>query len=270
VKKGKQKARYIGDESALEDYLLESGIDSLKVYSKEAQTVLTGQRLLQFAKKAIFFEKLIEKMGKKNLDRNILSALALEGLYGKEALRDREEIKKLLSSLKEHASFFYDYTTPVKYELMEDREHDGFCLECIVDTNGKARKMVIDFELMISPDLIELKKIASTLKNIGSPPFIICDADGEREFDTISELLNCILERGKKAQDIQRYKGLGEMNPDQLWETTMDPENRRMLQVNIEDAVEAEEIFTILMGDRVEPRRDFIYANALDVNNLDV
>ncbi len=270
VKKGKQKARYIGDESALEDYLLECGIDSLKVTSKKGQTVLTGQRLLQFTKKAIFFEKIIEKMERKNLDRNILSALALEGIYGKDTLKDREEIKRLLSSLKEHASFFYDYTIPAQYELVEDKEHDGFCLECTVDTNGKARKMLVDFELMISPDLVELKRIASTLKNIGEPPFIVSDDGQEKEFDTISELLRCILERGKKAQDIQRYKGLGEMNPDQLWETTMDPENRRMLQVNIEDAVEAEEIFTILMGDRVEPRRDFIYANALHVKNLDV
>ena len=88
--------------------------------------------------------------------------------------------------------------------------------------------------------------------------------------ETLSEVLHYILERGRKAQDIQRYKRLGEMNPEQLWETTMEPENRRMLQVKIEDGVEADEVFTILMGDQVTPRRNIIYSNALQVQNLDI
>ncbi len=130
--------------------------------------------------------------------------------------------------------------------------------------------MSIDFELLISPDMMALKKIASVLKGAGEPPFIIEEQEKQVEVATLSEVLGYILDRGRKAQEIQRYKGLGEMNPTQLWETTMDPENRRMLQVRVEDAVAAEEIFTILMGDQVEPRRNFISANALRVTNLDI
>jgi len=130
--------------------------------------------------------------------------------------------------------------------------------------------MIIDFELAISPDMVELKKIASAFKGIGEPPFIIEEDGIKKEVNTLSEVLRYIIEQGRKSQDIQRYKGLGEMNPEQLWETTMEPENRRMLKVKVEDGVEAENIFTVLMGDQVEPRRDFIYENALFVTNLDV
>jgi len=270
VKKGKQKARYIEGEIELENYLLESGIEGLKVCSKKSANPVTGQKLLQLTKRAIHFEKTLSKMEKKDLDKNILSALAIEGAFNKDTLRKEHEIKQLLSSLKKHASFFYEYITPASFELADDAEHNGYSLKCTTKTNGKAKKMTIDFELLISPDMTELKKIASALKNIGEPPFVIDENGKEKEVKTFSEVLNHILERGRKAQDIQRYKGLGEMNPEQLWETTMDPQSRSMLQVQVEDGVAAEEIFTILMGDQVEPRRDFISANALQVTNLDI
>jgi DNA gyrase subunit B len=112
--------------------------------------------------------------------------------------------------------------------------------------------------------------MAEDLKNIGAPPFIITSNDESVEFSTLYELLASILASGEKGQEVQRYKGLGEMNPDQLWETTMNPEKRTLLQVKIEDAIEADEIFTILMGDQVEPRKDFIYKNAINVTNLDI
>ena len=270
VKKGKQKALYLDDEAALEDYLLESGINGTKLISKKSDTILSGQRLLQFAKKAILFEKTIAKMEKRGLDKNILSALAIEGKFNKDTLKKEEEIKNLLDSLKEHASLYFEYVTPVSFTLEKDEEHNGYLLRCTSEKDRKLKEMVIDFELAISPDMFELKKIASTFKGIGAPPFIIEEDGIEKEVNTLSEVLRYIIEQGRKSQDIQRYKGLGEMNPDQLWETTMEPENRRMLKVKVEDGVEAENIFTVLMGDQVEPRRDFIYENALFVTNLDV
>ena len=270
VKKGKQKAKYIDDETGLVNYLLESGIEGVKVSSKAGESHVSGQKLLQLTKRAVLFERTLAKMEKRNLDKNILCALAIEGAFSKDTLKKKKEIKQLLTSLKEHASFFYDYITPAHYELAEDAEHNGYSLKCTTKTNGTEKVMVIDFELLISPDMAGLKKIASALKTIGEPPFIINDNGKGKEVKTLSKVLSYILERGRKAQEIQRYKGLGEMNPEQLWETTMDPAERRMLQVRVEDAVAAEEIFTILMGDQVEPRRDFISANALQVTNLDI
>ncbi len=270
VKKGKKKALYLDDEPALEDYLLESGINGTKVTSKNSDTFLSGQKLLQFAKKAILFEKTISKMERRGLDKNILSALAIEGKFNKETLKKEEEIKNLLDSLKEHASLYYEYVTPAKFELETDEEHNGYSLKCTSEKDRKLKEMTIDFELAISPDMVELKKIASAFKSIGEPPFIIEEDGIEKEVNTLSEVLSYVIDQGRKSQDIQRYKGLGEMNPEQLWETTMEPENRRMLKVKVEDGVEAENIFTVLMGDQVEPRRNFIYENALFVTNLDV
>ncbi len=270
VKRGKKKAEYIQDEPSLANYLLECGAESVRVSSKDGSTRTTGQRLLQLTGRSIQFEDILSKLSRKGLDKNILSALALEGTFDKDTLKDKKEIKKLLTLLRKHASYFYSYVTPASFELEEDAEHNCYLLRCTSKTNGQAHTMTIDFELLISPDMTELKKIAASLKQFGTPPFVIDDNGNEHEVQTISEVLHYILERGRKAQEIQRYKGLGEMNPEQLWETTMEPENRRMVQVRIEDGVEADEVFTILMGDQVEPRRDFIYTNALHVQNLDV
>jgi len=270
VKKGKQKASYIADETALAEYLLSCGTEGVKVSSRKAGSQLSGQRLAQLARRAMQFEDILNKMSHRGLDKNILSALALEGSCDKDTLKDQKQLKGLLDSLRRHASFYYEYITPASFELDEDAEHNCFCLRCTCGGNGRSKKMTIDFELLISPDMLALKKIAAVLKGAGEPPFTIEEQDRQTEVPTLSEVLHYILERGRKAQEIQRYKGLGEMNPEQLWETTMEPENRRMLQVTIEDGVEADEVFTILMGDQVEPRRDFIYENALHVQNLDI
>ena len=270
MQKGKQKANYVDDEQQLQTHLLISGTDGLKVGARAGNSEVSGQRLVQFTRKAIRFEQLLQKMARKGRDCNMLSALAVEGTFTRDTLKSKEQIQELLSSLKKHASFFYDYIMPVRFELEEDSEHNCWCLNSISKPNGEERSMRIDFELLTSPDMSELKKTAIALKAIGDPPFVVDDAGTVMELATLSEVLRHILERGRKGQDIQRYKGLGEMNPDQLWETTMDPQNRRMLRVEIEDAVEADEVFTILMGDQVEPRRDFIYRNALNVTNLDI
>lgn len=269
VKRGKS-VKYIENEEALENYLLECGIEGIKVFSSKSDSPINPQRLLQLTKQAIHFEKTLSKLERRNLDKNILSALAIEGSYNKNTLKDKKEVDKLILSLKEHKSFFYDYITPADYEIFEDDEHNCFGIKVLLKLNGKEKQMIIDFELLISPDMEELKKIASNLKTIGQPPFFIEENGKKREVKGLSDLFTFILDRGRKSQEIQRYKGLGEMNPEQLWETTMDPARRNMLQVRIEDGIEADSVFTVLMGDQVDPRRDFIYNNALSVKNLDI
>jgi DNA gyrase subunit B len=129
---------------------------------------------------------------------------------------------------------------------------------------------LIDREFLTSAEYKELKRLHSELMSPGEPPYTV-ESDGETiKLRCFAELAEHVLEAGKKGQYIQRYKGLGEMNPEQLWETTMNPETRVLLQVRIEDAVEANDIFSTLMGDEVEPRRRFIEEHALTVKNLDI
>jgi DNA gyrase subunit B len=133
---------------------------------------------------------------------------------------------------------------------------------------------VLGFDLINAPEFAETRIITAELKNLGQPPFTLQLKDAkdgaERRIDTFEDIARGVEEVGRKGLQIQRYKGLGEMNAEQLWETTMDPERRTLLQVRIDDSVEADQVFTVLMGDLVEPRRDFIENNALMVRNLDI
>ena len=128
----------------------------------------------------------------------------------------------------------------------------------------------LDWELLGSSDFQALVRLDQGLADFKTPPHRLEGKDRTWEFATLEELVAFILEEGQKGITIQRFKGLGEMNPEQLWETTMDPETRTLLKVNIDDAVAADEIFTILMGDKVEPRREFIQNNVLELNELDI
>ena len=130
--------------------------------------------------------------------------------------------------------------------------------------------MRLDWEFLGGSDFQALVKLDQSLVDFQSPRHRLEEKEKVWEFPTLEELAAFILAEGQKGVSIQRFKGLGEMNPEQLWETTMDPETRTLLKVNIEDAVAADEIFTILMGDKVEPRREFIQSNVLELNELDI
>ena len=137
-------------------------------------------------------------------------------------------------------------------------------------TNGAGMRVVMDSDFLHSPEVQELRKLLGDLRAIGTPPFTLFDKEEPSLLTSQKEVIDAILTRSRQGVEIQRYKGLGEMNPGQLWETTMNPETRTLLQVRIEDAYEADEIFATLMGDEVEPRRRFIAENALAVKNLDI
>ncbi|HEY8459698.1 MAG TPA: DNA gyrase subunit B, partial [Blastocatellia bacterium] len=155
-----------------------------------------------------------------------------------------------------------------KTELISDEEHGLFEVAVKLSQNGSS--VLIDWELATHVEFQRAVDLYKSFAQLSQPPFVIKENAGETEVSSRDELLDHILATAKKDLQIQRYKGLGEMNPDQLWETTMDPEKRTLLQVRIDDAVETDEIFTVLMGDQVEPRRRFIEDNALDVKNLDI
>jgi DNA gyrase subunit B len=269
VKRGKRE-RYVKNEASLEELLLDQGAQSISLYADGVSSPIKGQKLIKVLKRASQYQKAIEKIEKRGWDRNIISALAVEGGVQMEALKNKQSVAKAIKKIKGHTGFFYPFTAPVDYDVIPDVEHDCLAIRCTSRNNGLAQVTDITFELLTSPELEELRKLAQGFKDAGQPPFTMENGGDKTVCETLSEVLEHVFSLGKKGLELQRYKGLGEMNPAQLWETTMNPEKRTLFQVRIEDAIEADQIFTILMGDQVEPRKEFIYSHALDVKNLDV
>jgi DNA gyrase subunit B len=156
--------------------------------------------------------------------------------------------------------------------VMEDPDHGGWKMVFTVARDGRTFRTCIDRDLLRTPRFMELKALLLAVAVMGKPPFRVQADEGQEvaSVPSLTDLVDHVTEIGKKGITIQRYKGLGEMNPEQLWETTMNPEKRTLLQVRVDDAIVADEIFTTLMGDQVEPRKEFIYKNALYASNLDV
>jgi DNA gyrase subunit B len=163
-----------------------------------------------------------------------------------------------------------DVLARVKHERREDPEHHTKKLVFRTDVNGGMRETVFDFAFLSSPEFLELASLREAFTALGKAPYTVKLVDGDVTAYSVQEVLAAVRKDAQKGLGLQRYKGLGEMNPEQLWETTMDPTRRTLLQVRVEDAVESDEIFSLLMGEAVEPRREFIERNALDVQNLDI
>jgi DNA gyrase subunit B len=158
----------------------------------------------------------------------------------------------------------------VSLEIVGDEEHQTNKVVVRIGGNGMVHSMDVTHELVGSADFRELQKLAPSSVGLSRPPYKLKAKGQEQQFAGTAELVKAIIDVGKQGLSIQRYKGLGEMNPAQLWETTMNPESRTLLKVKLEDVTGVDEIFTILMGDEVEPRRNFIQDHALEVRNLDV
>ena len=269
VKRGKQE-RYIKDETGLEDYLIEIGTEDIRVRTLSNGNGLSGQPLQAFIKKVLRWEKLMAVAARKRRSRSVLEALLLEQDFSEETLRAEQALKKFQTNLESYINLVAPDEAPLSCLLEEDPEHNCFKLICATRSNGTGLRTVIDRELLTSVEYKELKRLFGELMSPGSPPYSVENGEQKAKLRSFTELAGYILEGGKKGQYIQRYKGLGEMNPEQLWETTMNPETRVLLQVRVEDAVEANDIFSTLMGDEVEPRRKFIEEHALTVKNLDI
>lgn len=274
VKRGKEE-RYLKDDHEYEDYFLELGTGGVVLSVSEngnGTKDIKGARLLDIIKKSVSYGKALERIGKWGRDIRIVDAFASREGFRKTHLRagNESDLDEHLSAIKEWIERRFEDISLLDWDLRDDQEHNSSKIHYKFKENGRNRSTVIDFDFLNSPDFIELKSLRDSIKVVGDPPYVIKDNGDETELSTLSEVTEHILSRGKKGMSIQRYKGLGEMNPEQLWETTMDPEKRILKQVMVEDAVESDEIFTVLMGDQVEPRKFFIEENALNVSNLDI
>jgi DNA gyrase subunit B len=275
VKKGKVE-RYIRDEGALQDYLLELGVEDVKLELGSSKSTLSGAKLVALIKKVIRYQQLLEHLGKrrgqvggmKNL--KVIDAFVRSGNFA-ELLFNKTELEKSLKKVSTFIKKEYPEVEPLGWDkLTPDEEHNCYSVRFLSRENGTTLETLLDLEFVRSPEYEELAKLVSLYEEAGSAPYHLKTNGEVIVVKRLPEVVDHVMALGRKGHEIQRYKGLGEMNPAQLWETTMNPETRTLRKVKIEDAIAANELFDILMGDRVDPRREFIQANALNVTNLDI
>ncbi|MBH0203001.1 MAG: DNA gyrase subunit B, partial [Nitrospira sp.] len=268
VKKGKTE-RYLKDEGLLNEYLADLAVEDVELYLEGVQGYVTGRRLLPTLKKMIAFETLLGRLNKKSHEAAMLRTFVDEPGLDRELLKDRTALQRSVESVKRSLAVVFPKITP-EFDVLDDEEHQSNKVVCRLHANGVTHELCVTHELVGSADFRELQKLTPSAIGLGRPPYKLKAKGQEHHHRATDELVKAILDMGKQGLSIQRYKGLGEMNPGQLWETTMNPEMRTLLRVTLEDLTGVDEIFTILMGDEVEPRRNFIQTHALEVKNLDV
>ncbi|MDN3380521.1 MULTISPECIES: DNA topoisomerase (ATP-hydrolyzing) subunit B [unclassified Pseudoalteromonas] len=268
VKKGKQE-RYIKDDPALVDYLTSLALNGAALYTSADASGLEGEALESIVHDYQNTVKVIERL-KRKYPNTVMNRLIYQSELKAEHLADEEKViawtKELVDDLIErdedatifHAGTEYDTERNLYYPVVNIRQH------------GVDKAHVLHYDFITSRDYQRIAVTGKNIANIISEGAYIQRGEKTKAVDNFVDALDWLIAESKRGIYIQRYKGLGEMNPSQLWETTMDPDARRMLQVTIEDAVGADQLFATLMGDQVEPRREFIETNALRVVNLDV
>ena len=263
VKRGKQE-RYLKDKDALDDYLFDLGTRNVTLRAIAGDTGLQGEELIQTLRQAKRYRGVMERLSRRSDPRVIDTWLNAIGIR-EQLLGDPEGLATAVEASR---------------ALIGERWMELAGLAFAVDAGsvvsetrvaGALRISRLDRDTFASPEMRELVRVSDLFRTMGPAPWVLATEE------TVSEplwdpdaVLEAIEARGRKGVDISRFKGLGEMNPEQLWETTMNPANRTLLQVRIDDMNEADNIFDVLMGDDVEPRREFIVTNALNVSNLDV
>ncbi|MBF0466491.1 MAG: DNA topoisomerase (ATP-hydrolyzing) subunit B [Nitrospirae bacterium] len=256
VKKGKTE-KYVQNDTEMQDMLFELAVSELEATIRGSK--VRGKPLLTHFKRLMSYEKLIEWHVRRQNDGDLLRYV-LKFKEIETIIKDEEKFKDFLALLKEK------YKDTEWGEIVLDKEHMSYSVKLERQNKG----LLINFNFIKSPEYKELRSYYAIVEDMGEPPYVISHQGVDNEFGTSTEVLEFIMKIARKGLHIQRYKGLGEMNPHQLWETTMDPEKRIFLQVTIEDTVQSDAMFTILMGDAVEPRKDFITKHALEARNIDI
>ncbi len=254
-----KKEKYLKDEKSLQRYILNRAVKGKKV--EVEGKVYEGKELLDLLESIGAYKEYIQKFLKEGIDERLLRILFY--LYGVENISPDVFgwVDRLADRLKEAG---------MEAQKEYDKDREEYKLSVLVSNNHIKKTVDIDEKFFSRSDFRSAQQVFQNIRDLFLGEIVLIDGDKEKRVDSPGELLEIIMAEGQKGISIQRYKGLGEMNPEQLWQTTMNPENRSLLQIRIEDAIAADEIFTILMGDKVEPRRDFIQNNALEVRELDI
>ncbi len=268
VKKGKHE-QYMKDESALEASLIQSALEGTSLHVSANAPGITGAALEKLVLEYQSVMGVIHRLSKR-YPKELLNALIFLPPFTEANLMDQDYINQQVAQLEAALNKLNPITVHYTLAIQSDPEKKSWHIKAKVAHNGVENNYLISKDLFHTPEYHYLSELGKKLTGLLQDDAYIKRGDKQTNIHTFNDAIVWLMSEAKKGQYIQRYKGLGEMNPDQLWDTTMNPETRRMLQVTIEDAFAADQIFTTLMGDQVEPRREFIEANALDVVNLDV
>jgi DNA gyrase subunit B len=262
VKHGKQE-RYLKDEHELKQYLLKQALAEAELFTSASAQPLSRDALEEVAKHYLLAEAVIER------ESRIIDSEALHALLNNPVTLDLGDEAAAQKSAKALAALYRDGKN-VRVEAVFDEKSESHILRISRTQHGVSRNTIIDADFLHSGDYAQIRKTAQMLHGLLGEGAYIRRGEHMHPVREFREAIDWILGEVQRGIGIQRYKGLGEMNPEQLWDTTMNPKTRRLLRTQIEDAIGADEIFTTLMGDAVEPRRNFIETNALGVRNLDV
>ncbi len=270
ISKGKQE-QYLKDDDALTRFLTNAAVETSSLHTNADAPALAGEQLESLVNQYRKVMSIIDRLARL-YPHAVLEQLLYLPQLKIEQLNTESEVQawadKLTQKLNVHNAS--SKTHQFSVNVFENRERHNFLPKLSITAHGVSNTIVLGSDLFESQDYRAICDLGERLDGLIEDGAYVAKGERKQPVFSFKEALDWIMTESKKGYAIQRYKGLGEMNPDQLWETTMDPETRRMLQVTIEDAIAADQIFTCLMGDQVEPRREFIETNALRVANLDV
>lgn len=260
VKKGKSRI-YLKNEKELETYLLKRIGSDISLFSKD-NNELKGNDLVKFVKLVSRKNRMVDNLEKRGIPRELTLTL-IDLIRDEETFKNKERAEEIAEKIREK-EFCISCT------ISFDDEYSTYTLDLEYEFSGVSLRKTINWDYLTGPEFAEVNEVYEKLRDYPAAPYFIKNGSESTEIKVQSELTSFLLERVKKGLSIQRYKGLGEMNPDQLWETTMDPDNRTLLQVSINDYLDSETLFDTLMGNDSTKRKEFIINNALNVKNLDI
>jgi DNA gyrase subunit B len=269
IKKGKQE-QYVKDDSALNALLLSAAINKAQLYVNPEAPPLSGPALESLANEYMAVLAAIRRQARR-YDSELLEKMIYMSILDDVALQDSAMVSAWFAELVERVNAGLGSGQRYESSVGPGEAAPSFVAKLSKWTHGiVASEQSITQDFFASPEYAHIKSLGQQLDGLLSAGAYVQRGERRMDVSSFKQALTWLMDEARRGQTIQRYKGLGEMNPEQLWETTLDPENRRLLQVQIEDAVGSDDIFTTLMGDQVEPRRDFIEKNALSVSNLDI